>query len=208
MTELPHLESLEIGDCVEWTEASDYEAVGQLSHLKHLRLEQGPQTSVLQHLESSLKGMPNLQHLEFVNFTIDAPLDALQFSGLKRLLVIPCYSAEVKIFKLVSRNRNNLFFFPMQTLSVTMRHLFDCVVSMPHLQQLSWVVSDEILSTTADSKLPLSKTEDDGTESDASVTLDELQDLLQRRLSQTNVHLLRLPEYAAHRYSLSLTQED
>ena len=110
MTELPHLESLEIGDCVEWTEASDYEAVGQLSHLKHLRLEQGPQTSVLQHLESSLKGMPNLQHLEFVNFTIDAPLDALQFSGLKRLLVIPCYSAEVKIFKLVSRNRNNLFF--------------------------------------------------------------------------------------------------
>ena len=95
-----YLESLEIGDCVEWTEAGDYEAVGQLSHLKHLRLEQGPQTSVLQHLESSLKEMPNLQHLEFVNFTIDAPLDALQFSGLKRLLVIPCYSAEVKIFKL------------------------------------------------------------------------------------------------------------
>ncbi len=96
LTELPHLESLEIGDCVEWTEASDYEVVGQLTHLKHLRLEQGPPTSVLQHLENSLNGMSNLQHLELVNFTIGAPLEALQLSGLKRLLVIPCYSTEVE----------------------------------------------------------------------------------------------------------------
>lgn len=82
-----------------------------------------------------------------------------------------------------------------------MRHLFDCVSSMSHLQQLSWVVTDEILSTTTDNKLPL----DSG---DRSVTLDELQDLLRQRLTSTIVHILRLPEYATHRYGLSVTQED
>ncbi len=69
-------------------------------------------------------------------------------------------------------------------------------------------MSDEILSTTADGKLPLVKVGGDETEGDGSVTLEELQDLLRQRLTQTNVHLLRLPEYATHRYSLSVTQED
>lgn len=95
LTELPHLESLEIGDCAEWTEASDYEMLGQLSRVKHLRLEQGPPTSVLQHLEHSLNGMSSLQHLELISFTIDAPLTDLRLSNIKRLLVIPCYTTEV-----------------------------------------------------------------------------------------------------------------
>lgn len=92
LAELPHLESLEIGDCLEWTEASDYEVVGQLSHLKHLRMEQGPHSGVLQHLEHSLSGIPHLQHLEIVNFHINFPIGSMQISSLKRLLIIPSYS--------------------------------------------------------------------------------------------------------------------
>lgn len=194
LTELPHLESLEIGDCAEWTEASDYEMLGQLSRVKHLRLEQGPPTSVLQHLEHSLNGMSSLQHLELISFTIDAPLTDLRLSNIKRLLVIPCYTTE--------------------TVAVVLRHLFDCLVSLSHLQQLSWVVTDEILANFADSKLPIKskekqeEEEKDGTEGKESVTLDELQDLLHLRLSNTNVQLIRLPEYATHRHSLSVSQED
>lgn len=102
----------------------------------------------------------------------------------------------------------------MQTVAVVLRHLFDCLVSLSHLQQLSWVVTDEILANFADSKLPIKskekqeEEEKDGTEGKESVTLDELQDLLHLRLSNTNVQLIRLPEYATHRHSLSVSQED
>jgi hypothetical protein len=92
LVELPHLESLEIGDCLEWTEASDYEVVGQLSHLKHLRMEQGPLSGVVQHLEHSLKEIHHLQHLELVNFHVDLPIGSMNLNSLKRLLIIPCYS--------------------------------------------------------------------------------------------------------------------
>lgn len=97
LVELAHLESLEVGDCVEWTAASDYQVLGQLSHLKHLRLEQGPSANVVQHLEAPLADMSNLQHLELVNFTITAPLENVKLAGLKRLLIIPSYSVEVTI---------------------------------------------------------------------------------------------------------------
>lgn len=67
-------------------------------------------------------------------------------------------------------------------------------------------MTDEILSTTTDNKLPLESEASEGSE--GHVTLDELQDLVRQRLAHTNVHILRLPEYATHRYGLSLTQED
>lgn len=95
LIELPQLESLEIGDCTEWTVASDYECLGQLTQLKHLRLEQGPHKGVLQHLETTLSTMSSLQNLELINFTIDAHLESLKLNGLKRLLIIPYYSEEV-----------------------------------------------------------------------------------------------------------------
>lgn len=79
---------------------------------------------------------------------------------------------------------------------------------MPHLQQLSWVVTDEILSTRSDGKLPLASINESEAETSESVTLDELHDRIRQHLSSTSVHVLRLPEYATHRYSLSATQED
>lgn len=97
MAQLPSLESLEIGDCVQWTEPADYEMLGKLTHLRHLRLEKGPAENVLHHLEASLSSiMGSLQHLELVNFTVDAPLATLTLAGLKRLLIIPRYKSEVR----------------------------------------------------------------------------------------------------------------
>ncbi len=80
---------------------------------------------------------------------------------------------------------------------------------MQHLQQLSWVVTDEVLSTLVDGKLPLERAEDASpTEGGGGASIDELEQLLRQRLPQTSVHLFRLPEYAANRYSLSVVQED
>ncbi len=93
---LQHLESFELGDCSHWVEESDYQSLGELQQLRHLRLEQGPIPCVLQYLENALGRMPNLQHVELVNFTMSTPMDILKSqTGLKRLLIIPRYSAEV-----------------------------------------------------------------------------------------------------------------
>ena len=88
-----------------------------------------------------------------------------------------------------------------------MRHLLNAIGSMKNLQQVSWVLTEEILNDV-DGLLPLAPSGDDEETQDSSLTLEQLQDLLRRRLPQANVRLLRLPEYATHRYSLSMNQED
>ena len=100
-TELNHLagleklENLELGDCSEWTGESHYEILSQLSHLRHLRLEHGPPAANVLNYLTSLNQITGLQDLELINFTVNAPLDQLQLSGLKRLLIVPRYAEEV-----------------------------------------------------------------------------------------------------------------
>merc|ERR1712071_338180 len=186
---LEKLETLEMGDCSEWTEESHYEILGQLSHLRHLRLEQGPPSASVLNYLTSLNQITSLQDLELINFTVNAPLDQLQLSGLKRLLIVPRYSEE--------------------TLKETVEHLLAALGSMKNLQQVTWIVTEEILDQV-DGKLPLAATnkESPEEEKEQSISLEQLQDLLRQRLAQASVRLLRLPEYATHRYSLSMSQED
>ena len=96
----------------------------------------------------------------------------------------------------------------MQDLENTVSYVFDCVASMSFLQQFSWVVTDETMNLGTEDKLPLKIKEDDATERQENVTLDELQDLLLQRLPHTNVQVTRLPEYSTNRFSLSVSQED
>lgn len=187
LVDLPQLENLEIGDCVEWTEEGHYEMLSRLCHLRHLRLEHGPTSASVLNYLTSLDRIKGLQHLELINFTVNAPLHHFQLDGLKRLLVVPRYSQE--------------------SLGETMRHLLNAIGSMKNLQQVSWVLTEEILNDV-DGLLPLAPSGDDEETQDSSLTLEQLQDLLRRRLPQANVRLLRLPEYATHRYSLSMNQED
>jgi hypothetical protein len=75
LIDLPSLESLDIGDCVGWTEESDYRVLGRLSHLHHLRLEQGPpEHCVLNHL-TSLNLPSYFSHLELINFNMNMPME-------------------------------------------------------------------------------------------------------------------------------------
>ena len=98
LIDLPSLESLDIGDCVGWTEESDYRVLGRLSHLHHLRLEQGPpEHCVLNHL-TSLNLPSNFSHLELINFNMNMPMEQFNLPALKRLLLIPHYSEEVRFF--------------------------------------------------------------------------------------------------------------
>lgn len=93
--ELPRLENLELGDCSHWTNSEDYRHLARLGHLRHLRLEHGPETGALQHLEASIGCLAHLEQLELVCFSIDAPISSLQLASLKRFLIIPTYSLEV-----------------------------------------------------------------------------------------------------------------
>ena len=68
---------------------------------------------------------------------------------------------------------------------------------MTHLQQLSWIVTDEIMQFCVNGKLPLSHNGENQiaeVENTEGFTLDELQELLSQRLPQTNCTLMRLPE--------------
>lgn len=91
-----------------------------------------------------------------------------------------------------------------------MQQLFASLSSLKGLQQLHWVVTDEALG--ADGHLPQPQTPP--AEADAAegvpdvVSVDELQELLRRHLVDTNVRVVRLPQYATLRYSLSSNQED
>jgi hypothetical protein len=83
--------------------------------------------------------------------------------------------------------------------------VFKALSSMKNLQQINWVVTDEILNTVPNCKLPfVSET----SLNERAVTLDELQELLRQQLTNTNVKIVRLPQYATVRYSLSSNQED
>lgn len=120
LANLPCLETLEIGDCVNWSAAADYEILEKLLHLRHLRIEQGPSVCILQHLETSLSRLSNLQHLEIINFKVDSPIEEFRLSNLKRLLIIPKYSSEVshlhfltfflKLFHLLLTKTELIFF--------------------------------------------------------------------------------------------------
>jgi hypothetical protein len=84
LIDLPSLESLDIGDCVELTEESDYRVLGRLSHLHHLRLEQGPpEHCVLNHL-TSLNLPSYFSHLELINFNMNMPMEQFNLPVLKR----------------------------------------------------------------------------------------------------------------------------
>ena len=114
---MTQLESLEIGHCVSWSSAADYEMLSKLQHLRHLRIEQGPSVGILQYLEASLSGLCHLQHLEIVNFTVDTQIQEFKLTNLKRLLMIPKYSNEVTttfsvtIFKLRNSGKMIIFSF-------------------------------------------------------------------------------------------------
>lgn len=69
---------------------------------------------------------------------------------------------------------------------------------MTHLQQLSWIVTDEILQICGNGKLPLGNIDEQqiaDVENSEGFTMDELQDILSQRLPRTNCTLMRLPEY-------------
>ena len=93
----------------------------------------------------------------------------------------------------------------LQTLADIVKNVFKALSSMKNLQQINWVVTDEILNTVANCKLPfVSET----SPNERAVTLDELQELLRQQLTNTHVKIVRLPQYATVRYSLSSNQED
>ena len=119
---------------------------------------------------------------------------------------------DFRIFQIFTFSRQFLQFQILknsQTLADTLRHLFDGLASMTHLQQLTWVVTNEIVNSSApEGKLPLSLHPPAEGEEEELTTLDGLADALRQRLPTTNVTVLPLSEYATHRYSLSVNPED
>lgn len=124
------LESLELGYCDQLNDQQIAEDLGFLLNLQRLRIEKGSSNfSINKVLVSISKSLPNLCQLELINCDVkNSFVESIsQCQKLKRLLLIPTY---------VSQS------------AATNYMIMQGVMSLENLQNLHWVVTNELLRVT------------------------------------------------------------
>lgn len=127
---LDALETLELGECSEFSNDFSIDVLSNLSNLERLRLEKGQDQCCLFDILDTIAKMPNLAQLELVNFDIKTGFDVHlpKCSNLKRLLIIPTYISQ-------SATTNHM----------VLKGILELANS---LEQLTWVVTLELLRVT------------------------------------------------------------
>ena len=210
---LTQLESLELGDCCHLT--TDLFVVGVLSklvNLERLRLEKGQKQCCTFDILDEIAKMPGLAQLELVNFDVKPEFDK-HLEGcrhLKRLLIIPTYISQ----------------------SATTNHMIlNGVLKLGNLEQLTWVVTLELLRVTElyvdqcdgkrrdrkcpEDKIPvlkpvpgMSKEEQNGQQTIADVPqveilpLDKVEQILTTHLPHIKFSIIKVPFIATWRQYL------
>lgn len=127
---LTALESLELGDCTEFTAPFARGVLIKLKQLQRLRLEKGQDKCCTFEILDAITRLPKLSQLELINFDIKAGFDARigLCKNLRRLLLIPTYISQ-------SATTNNMILSGILKLEDT-------------LQEFTWVVTQELLRVT------------------------------------------------------------
>lgn len=127
---LTALESLELGDCTEFTAPFARSVLIKLKHLQRLRLEKGQEKCCTFEILDAIIRLPKLSQLELINFDIKAGFDARigLCKNLRRLLLIPTYISQ-------SATTNNMILSGILKLEDS-------------LQEFTWVVTQELLRVT------------------------------------------------------------
>lgn len=124
------LETLELGECSEFSNDFSIDVLSNLHNLERLRLEKGQDQCCLFDILDTIAKMPKLQQLELVNFDIKTGFDIHlpKCKNLKRLLIIPTYISQ-------SATTNHM----------VLKGILELANS---LEQLTWVVTLELLRVT------------------------------------------------------------
>lgn len=208
---LVNLESLELGECPKLS-ASFAESLGSLRKLEKLRLEKGTDHCCTFDILDTVATLPNLAQLELVNFDIKPSFDAhlKKCRNIKRLLIIPTYISQ-------SATTNNVILNGILNLD-------------DHLEQLTWVVTLELLRVTelyvdqcdvsprerrqVEDKIPVLKPvpglaeEDQPNEMNADVpqveilSLNKVENILSKHLPKLRYSILKVPYPATWRQTM------
>lgn len=208
---LVNLESLELGECSKLN-ASFAESLKSLQKLEKLRLEKGTDHCCTFDILDALATLPKLTQLELVNFDIKPHFDEhlSRCRKIKRLLIIPTYISQ-------SATTNNVI-------------LSGILFLKEHLEQLTWVVTLELLRVTelyvdqcdvsprdrrqAEDKIPVLKPvpglseEDQQNESNSDVpqveilSLSKVENILSKHLPSLRYSILKVPYSATWRQTM------
>lgn len=208
---LENLESLELGECQKLG-GSFAESLKCLRKLEKLRLERGTDHCCTFDILDALATLPNLTQLELVNFDIKPHFDEhlRKCRTIKRLLIIPTYISQ-------SATTNNVI-------------LSGILFLEEHLEQLTWVVTLELLRVTelyvdqcdvsprdrrqVEDKIPVLKPvpglseEDQQNESNVDVpqveilSLSKVENILSKHLPSLRYSILKVPYSATWRQTM------
>lgn len=208
---LVNLESLELGEC-QALNPTFAASLRLLQKLEKLRLEKGTDHCCTFDILDSLATLPNLAQLELVNFDIKPRFDhhLEQCSNIKRLLIIPTYISQ-------SATTNNVILNGILNLN-------------GHLEQLTWVVTLELLRVTelyvdqcdvsqrdrrqVEDKIPVLKpvpglsAQDQQNDLNADVpqveilSLNKVENILSKRLPNVRFSILKVPYSATWRQTM------
>lgn len=127
---LTNLESLELGECAEFSSKFASEVLIKLQKLEKLRLERGQDQCSTFDILDAIPQLKNLIQLELVNFDVKSGFDTRleQCTNIKRLLLIPTYISQ-------SATTNHMVLGGVLKLS-------------KNLEVFTWVVTLELLRVT------------------------------------------------------------
>lgn len=127
---LTTLETLELGECCDFTREFATEVLANLVCLERLRLEKGQEKCSTFDILDTISRLPKMAHLELVNFDVKSGFDSriAHCKNLKRLMLIPTYISQ-------SATTNNMILAGIANLGDT-------------LKAFTWVVTQELLRVT------------------------------------------------------------
>lgn len=215
---LVNLESLEIGECVDFPENFGTNVLSKLTKLEKLRLEKGQASCHTFEMLASIKDMSHLEQLELVNFDIKPGFDIAlgSCSNIKKLLIIPTYISQ-------SATTNHMVLGGVARLQTTLTHfVWGVTLELLRVTEL-FVDQSEDAEKKKEKKLagggdsiPVLKPVPLGNENDdipqaheppqvEIIPLTNLQKLLCDSLSNTKVKILKIPFHATWRQSFTDT---
>lgn len=215
---LTKLQSLQLGECSDFSDKFGTTVLMKLKNLERLRLEKGQDNCNIFDILKGISKLENLVELELVNFDVKSGFDKnlANCKNLKRLLIIPTYVSQ-------SATTNNMLIGGVAELSDSLTHFVWGVTqellkvtelfrdqnqtgrqvtgdSIPVLKPVPFfnLIEDIVQSSEKDDKKSST-----GNPQVEILPLSHLQKLLLNVLPKTRVKILKIPFHATWRQSIT-----